>query len=157
VWLLGSDTKKIHYETAALVMFMPYKRIPPGARRKVLEALAQGASISGAARIAGVARATIYRWMEKSARFAQQVADAYEEGTDHLEDVVLRMALEGNTQAAIFLLKGRRPQKWRERVQVEHTAAEDFLRDFGNIIQELERAAACPPETNANERAGGTQ
>ncbi len=119
---------------------MPYKRVPPGARRKVLEALRQGASISGAAKIAGVNRTTVYRWMDKNPRFAKDVADAYDEGTDHLEDVVLRLALEGNLGAAIFLLKGRRPQKWRERVQVEHTGPEEFLRALTELAKELERS-----------------
>ena len=91
-------------------------------RASFLAALRRGASIADAARAAGVGRRTVYDWRAGDATFAAQWNDAVETGTDAIEDALLEKAMRmddaASVTAAIFLLKARRPEKYRERHQV---------------------------------------
>lgn len=49
--------------------------------------------------------------------FAREWEEAYEAGTDRLEDALVDRAVQSDTTALIFALKGRRPERWRERVE----------------------------------------
>jgi hypothetical protein len=114
----------------------------PRARAKFLEGLAKGLSATGAAALAGVGRCSVYAWRNADPEFAKAWDDAIEAGTDILEDEALRRALEGNAEPMVsmgkvvrgddgypllvkkhadglmqFLLKGRRREKFSERVQ----------------------------------------
>jgi Bacteriophage Sf6, terminase small subunit-like len=101
---------------------------------RFLEALANGATISSAVKSAGYARPTVYKWRAADVKFAAAWDDAIEEGTDLLEDEVLRRAKDGveeprfyegeicghvrkySDTLAIFLLKARRPEKYSDKV-----------------------------------------
>jgi len=50
-----------------------------------------------------LARSTAYGWRIKDEEFAQQWMDAYEEGTDLLEDVALERAMAGSDRLLIAL------------------------------------------------------
>jgi hypothetical protein len=114
----------------------------PDAQAKFLEGLAKGLSATGAAALASVDRKSVYRWRAADPEFAKAWDDAIEAGTDILEDEALRRALEGNAEPMVsmgkvvrgddgypllvkkhadglmqFLLKGRRRDKFSERVQ----------------------------------------
>lgn len=109
------------------------------ARERFLDALATGVSVAKAALAGGVSRATVYRWREADEAFAQLWDDAYEAGTDALEDEARRRAVEG-TQKPVFYkgevvghvreysdtllamqLNARRPEKYRTNHKVEMT------------------------------------
>jgi hypothetical protein len=108
-------------------------------RTKFLDGLASGLSVAGAAREAGVHRATPYGWREADPEFAQAWDVAREAGTDLLEDEAWRRAYDGTERPVyqqgglvgktrehsdlllIFLLKGRRPEKYRDNSKVELT------------------------------------
>jgi hypothetical protein len=62
---------------------------------RFLEALANGATINSAVRLAGYARTTVYKWRAADVEFAAAWDDAIEDGTDLLEDEVLRRAKDG--------------------------------------------------------------
>jgi hypothetical protein len=62
---------------------------------KFLELLSQGATVGAAARGAGYARRSLYRWRKARADFAAAWDDAVEAGTDILEDEALRRARDG--------------------------------------------------------------
>lgn len=117
----------------------PKKDVAAEAQRSFLEGLGHGLSISGAAKVAGVARSTVYEWRAADEAFAKAWDDALEEGSDILEDEALRRAVHGvSRQVAIgsgprqkivdlveysdvlliFLLKARRPERFRENVHV---------------------------------------
>ena len=72
----------------------------PEKRAKILAALADGASISPAARAAGVPRSTLYLWRRTDKVFARTMAEALET----LEDEALRRGLEYSDALLIFLL-----------------------------------------------------
>ena len=84
---------------------------------------------------------TAYRWREEDAEFAAEWERAKAIGLDALEDEALRRAFEGvevpvlhkgqtvatvrnySDTLAIFLLKGGKPEKYRERTSTELTGA----------------------------------
>jgi hypothetical protein len=89
-------------------------------RRKFLECLRDGQSVVKSAAAVGVARRTVYHWREADPDFAHEWDEAYEQGTDFLEDVLQDKALTSDQPAfLIFALKGRRPTKYRDNVRHE--------------------------------------
>lgn len=106
-------------------------------RKAFLAALSEGLTVSGAARCAGVARGTLYYWREEDPEFAADWKSAEEAGADALEDEALRRAVSGLVEPVfyggkevgevrkysdsllVFLLKARRPDKYRDRVSTE--------------------------------------
>ena len=91
----------------------------PQKRAKFLEVLAEGWSVQKAAAAAGMGRSAAFAWKREDHEFAAAWEAAYEDGTDHLEDVAQSRAEGASDTLLIFLLKGRRPNKYRERI--EHT------------------------------------
>lgn len=83
--------------------------------------LSSGLSISAACKAAKIGRSTYYDWLKDDAEFADLVANAIEEGTDKLEDSSVRQALQGNTSLMVLLLKSRRPEKYKDRTEQQHT------------------------------------
>lgn len=97
-----------------------------------LSGLRLGASVSLAARNAGIPRQTVYEWRDQSEQFRKDWDDAVEEGTDGLEDAARTRAQDGVDEPVfyqgevcgavrkysdtlmIFLLKARRPEKFRD-------------------------------------------
>jgi transposase-like protein len=67
---------------------------------KFLELLSQGATVGAAARGAGYARRSLYRWRKARADFAAAWDDALAEGTDLLEDEALRRRRMGSMSRA---------------------------------------------------------
>jgi hypothetical protein len=108
-------------------------------RATFLKALSDGASVQAAAAAAGVTRRTPYNWRESVEGFGDAWDEAEEAGTDALEDEAVRRARDGTEKPVfqngrevgrvreysdtllIFLLKGRRPGKFRDRQSIEHT------------------------------------
>lgn len=88
-----------------------------------LEALAESGMVSEACAKAGVNRSTAYRARQADEAFALAWADVEERATEELERVVLKRAIEGSDTLAMFLLKARRPEKYRENVKVEHAGS----------------------------------
>jgi hypothetical protein len=122
----------------------------PKNREKFLEALAKGSTVTIACRAAGMSRVAAYHWRKDDEDFAKAWDEAVEDGTDILEEEAKRRALVGAKKAVyqngkfvgyvqepsdtlmIFLLKGRRPEKFKDRVHAEHTG-----KDGGPIQHEV--------------------
>jgi hypothetical protein len=139
------------------------------ARGKFLAALASGLSVTGAAGISGVGRATVYNWRESDEAFRAAWDDAIEAGTDRLEDEAHRRAHDGVEEPVVtmgriarnddgsmlvlrkypdtlmcLLLKSRRPEKFRERVSTEVSGP-----DGGPVTLEALIAASYEPRRMA--------
>ena len=69
-----------------------YKREIAAAKRVVLRVIAKGWTITKAAETARVNIRTVQRWKQKDPKFAKKFEDAYEAGTDLLEDRALELA-----------------------------------------------------------------
>jgi len=104
-----------------------------------LENLASYAHVSEAAKAAGLNRMALYKYKKDDAGFSQAWDDAYALGMEALEEEALRRANKGVKKAvyykgrvvghdriysdvlAMFMLKGAKPEKYRERH--EHSGA----------------------------------
>lgn len=62
---------------------------------KFLQAYAEGSSVSGAAKVAGVDRNTVYNWKANSPEFTKRFLEAYEMGNDAIDDEIARRAIKG--------------------------------------------------------------
>jgi len=88
-------------------------------KNKFLSELAQAQSVSCAARTTGVSRTAYYKLREADHVFKRNWQDALEQGVDALEDEAVRRALQGSDTLLIFLLKGAKPDKYRDNVHVQ--------------------------------------
>ena len=106
----------------------------PEVRENFLKALANTGSITKAAILAGVDRSSVYDWREKLPEFEEGVQKAIKTGEDAWEDEAKRRAVEGVEHGVwkdgrqvgsrveysdllmIFLLKGAKPEKYKDRV-----------------------------------------
>lgn len=114
----------------------PTKRTP-GNEAVFLAALSETANVTKAMKVAGLSRAGLYYWLNDDPEFKARFLETVEMATDSLEDEAVRRAHEGldkpvyqggklvghvreySDTLLIFLLKARRPEKYRERY--EHT------------------------------------
>ncbi len=94
-------------------------KVTPEKKAKFLSVLAEGGSVTQAARAIGMARKNIYAWRNKDEQSKADWEDAVEQGMDCLEDEVGRGAKDHSNSLLIFLLKARRKEKYAERQ--EHT------------------------------------
>lgn len=101
-----------------------------------------GGNIARAARAEKIDRSTAYRWREEDKDFAARWDEAIQDGLDDLEEEARRRAYKGLRQAVyykgevvgyeyeysdtlmIFLLKGGRPEKYKERHEVKLDVSE---------------------------------
>ena len=71
----------------------------------------------------GIGYSTLQTWKSKY----QDIQDTLKKGKDvidfQVENALLESALDGNTTAQIFWLKNRRPDKWRDKQNVELSGA----------------------------------
>lgn len=108
-------------------------------REQFILNLADGGHVMESAKLAGVGRRTVYDERQRNEEFALQWADAIEVSTELLEKEAQRRAVDGveepiyykgdevgrvrkySDTLLIFLLKGRRPDVYRDGVKVEHS------------------------------------
>lgn len=81
-------------------------------RKRFLDELALGQSVSAAARAAGGTPGNFRAWRRSDPDFAQDWDDAIEEGTDFIEDVATERALKKSDPLMMMMLKARRPEKY---------------------------------------------
>jgi hypothetical protein len=112
-------------------------------KRAFLTSYAVAGNITLACEAAGIGRRTYYDWTEHDQEFSAALGLAREEAADRLEDAARQRAVAGVVKETpiyhdghlidtvvetkysdtllIFLLKGVRPEKYRERLDVQHT------------------------------------
>jgi|HubBroStandDraft_6_1064221.scaffolds.fasta_scaffold485125_2 hypothetical protein len=86
-------------------------------KRAFLAAFSRCGSLSKAAKRAKVDRRTHYNWLKDDPSYAQGFRQAVVEAGDSLQDKLTEIAFEGNVTAAIFLLKGLKPETFRDRLE----------------------------------------
>lgn len=95
-------------------------------KRAFLAAFSRSGSRTRAAKRARVDRKTHYNWLKEDPDYAQAFAQAEYEAADAIEDSMADLAFDGNVTAGIFLLKGLRPEKYRERSEVKLPGLSDL-------------------------------
>lgn len=102
----------------------PVTGLTPKKMETFIATLRDGYSVAKACRAINVSRQFAYVERARNAEFAAAWEDALEDGGDALEDRLSDIgnsSLPGNVTAMIFLLKGRRPEKYRERADVTNS------------------------------------
>lgn len=117
--------------------------------------VASGGNITRACQAVEIVRMTAYRWREEDPEFAADWDRCRAAGVDALEDEALRRAFEGydkpivhkgevtgtmkeySDTLTIFLLKGGKPEKYKERV--EHSGGIDLA---ARIVASRKRSGA---------------
>lgn len=135
-------------------------------RDKFLEALAAGDTVIEAASAAGRGRRDFYRLKPEDAEFAAAWKAAYDEGTDKLEAEAERRAIEGVPRRSydkdgnlvreeqiysdglmMFMLKSRRPEKFRDNLKVEHGGGDKPVQvEVTHSVDDLARVASLLTE-----------
>lgn len=142
-------------------------------KRDFLTHFAKFGNITTAAALAGVDRRTIYKWQEIDDQFVAAFRDADIQATEVLEHEARRRAVEGvekkrrvydnrgnlideyteqqySDTLLIFLLKARAPEKYRDRIGVEHsgsidTTTEDLDRRIASRLAAMEARGESAP------------
>jgi hypothetical protein len=94
-------------------------------KQAFLAAFSRCGSLSKAAKRAKVDRRTHYNWL-KDPSYVEAFRQAVVEAGDSLQDRLTEMAFEGNVTAAIFLLKGLKPQQFRDRMEQTNLMEADW-------------------------------
>jgi hypothetical protein len=126
-------------------------------KRRFLEIFGKQGNITVAAEATGIHRNTVYAWQEHDDEFAAEFRLAEQRATEVLEAEAWRRAVDGDESETpiyhrgrlighvletkrsdtllIFLLKARAPEKYRERVQLQHADAEGGKLDLATLMQ----------------------
>lgn len=101
-----------------------------------IAALSDTPNVSHAARLAGVSRQAAYQARESDPAFAAAWDDAVAASVDDLEGRVFdaTRTIDNPTAAtlAMFLLKAHRPEKYREKVQAEHSGGVKVVIEYSD-------------------------
>lgn len=93
-------------------------------RNKIIGLLKENPNLQRACKKAGIARSTLYRWMEDNTNFRDDVRDAQEIGQDTMNDYVeakLMENIQNNTQRSIeFYLRHNNPKYASTRVETDY-------------------------------------
>lgn len=109
-------------------------------KKRFLEILEETPLVSIAAKRAGIAKATIYRWKEKDNDFSKKLEQAIEDGSnvisDRVESVLIKKAYAGEKWAVEMWLESNRKKYVRPRRPI---SAFDFdnLYKTNKIIVEI--------------------
>lgn len=98
---------------------------------RALRAIAQGKSVAAAAKAGRMGRTTLWRLRTHDPDFARRYEEAFEAGTDLLEDSAAQQAKGGETRLMELLLKARRPHLYRPPVsdpRANHAAQEELIK-----------------------------
>ena len=100
---------------------------------EVLPFMEQGYSTTALAGHLGVARSTVYLWMEQHPEFSDAVKEGMAASAIWWENCLRNNASrgEGNATAAIFGLKNRAADDWRDKREV------DMAHDLSDPMKEL--------------------
>lgn len=115
-------------------------------KRAMLAALSRTGNISAAARAAQICRRTHYDWLDSDPSYVSAVSQAWEEAADVLEACARKRALVGSDTLLIFLLKSVRPEKFRERHEIEHKGDTLLQAQVNSIRQGMIRMITEHPE-----------
>jgi hypothetical protein len=128
----------------------------PEKYEKFLESLRKtGGNVARACKAEGIGRSTAYEWRDEDKEFAKRWDEAVDAGTDELEQEARRRAFKGTLKPVfykgskigsireysdtlmIFLLKGNRPEKFKDRVEQTGTIQHNVSGEVVHTINEI--------------------
>lgn len=121
-----------------------YVQFTPELKDKFLEQLREVPNVTRACRVLGLTRRLVYNHRRDDEEFATAWDEALEQGVENLEAIALERAADKSDILLMFMLKGVRPDKYRERY--DHTTNGQPL-PAAQQISVVEVHLAPPPET----------
>lgn len=89
----------------------------PAYCEQVIDCLSEGKSVTSFAGRIGVARSTVFKWADEHEEFSDSLKIGQAKATEFWEKILIGVAKDGggNATAAIFGLKNRASDDWRDR------------------------------------------
>lgn len=84
----------------------------------------------------GICRDTLIQWKKKFPDISDTLKKGKEVVDYQVENALLNKALGGDTTALIFWLKNRKPEKWRDKQDVEHLGRLDIRKVYESMSEE---------------------
>ena len=112
------------------------RRRKTNTKQKFLAARQLGASVTRAAKAAGVTRGTLYRWRHQDPQFAQDWRQSPDKFVQDLELEALKRAIEGDRSLLVFLLKSHKPQTYNQRQHQPSTSTPNNLVELIEKVRE---------------------
>ena len=98
----------------------------------------------------GIVSSTLYRWKNEYKEISEALKKGKEVVDYQVENALLRNAIKGDTTAQIFWLKNRRPDKWRDKRDVEHSGGLNVQNQYESMTEEELMELAKKYETSGN-------
>jgi len=91
--------------------------------QEAIKYMSNGYSVTAFAGHIGVARSTVFKWAEENPAFSDALKAAQAMAAMWWEDTLREVARtgQGNASAAIFGVKNRSNEDWRDKIEQEHT------------------------------------
>ena len=107
--------------------------------------MVEGYSVTALAGHLGVARSTVFKWAEENPEFSDALKSGQASAALWWEKALRQVAKtgEGNASAAIFGVKNRSSEEWRDKQEIEHTGDNAI----GAVTIEV---VSARPENNSN-------
>lgn len=83
----------------------------------------------------GITSKTLYEWKNKYGDICESLKKGKEIVDFEVENALFQSAMAGNTTAQIFWLKNRRPNKLRDKREVESSTSDDNINAFIKAIK----------------------
>jgi transposase len=96
---------------------------------RVVPFMADGYSTKALASELGVSLSTVYLWAEQHEEFSEALKAGQAAAARWWEDKLRTVAAtgEGNASAAIFGVKNRSQEEWRDKVEQDHTSSDGSM------------------------------
>ena len=126
-------------------------------RKRFLDQLEVGDSPSKAARSAGGTLAQFKAWRNADEDFKKDWDEAYEEGTQHLEDAATERAIDKSDPLMMFMLKARDPGKYDRGGKLELTGNINVEGSKAKLLNKIAKLQAKQIEDQTKAGQGHTQ
>lgn len=96
----------------------------PAFCEQAFEFMSEGYSTKAFSGSIGVSLSTVYKWMEEYPEFSEAIKAAQASGAMWWEKTLKQVAStgDGNASAAIFGVKNRSQEEWKDKQDVNHTS-----------------------------------
>ena len=85
----------------------------------------------------GIGKTTFYKMVNEHPELNELLKKGKEIVDYQVENALLQNALNGNVTAQIFWLKNRKPNKWRDKVEVENKENKETLDKLDEVLKGL--------------------
>ncbi|HEY7804271.1 MAG TPA: hypothetical protein VIC30_07555, partial [Orrella sp.] len=94
--------------------------------KQAIDFMRDGYSVTAFAGKIGVSRDSVFKWAKENEEFSDALKTAQALAALWWEDALRQVALtgEGNASAAIFGVKNRSREEWRDKLEHDHTSSD---------------------------------